>query len=42
MFKAVLLMLYDVHLPPRSRPILASPLDMFTTVFLLPFSSNGR
>ena len=42
MFSAVLLMLYVVDLPPRSRPMLARPLDMLTIVFFWPFSRSGR
>lgn len=42
MFNAVLLMLYVAHLLPQSTPMLASPLDMFTITFRVPFSSSGR
>ena len=42
MFSAVLLMLYVVDLPPRSRPMLARPLDMLMIVFFWPFSRSGR
>lgn len=42
MFNAVLLMLYVAHLLPQSIAMLASPLDMFTITFFVPFSSSGR
>lgn len=42
MFNAVLLMLYVAFFAPKSSPMLASPLVMFTITFRRPCSSSGR
>lgn len=42
MFNAVLLILYVAFFAPKSSPMLASPLVMFTITFRPPFSSNGK
>ena len=42
MFSAVLLILYVAFFAPKSSPMLASPLVMFTMTFRRPCSSSGR